>query len=667
MEITKTTVLQGPSEYARESVVHLRITPPVSVPGSTGGSLLAALEACLPGLREDYENCAAIHGAGGAHLLEHVTVAIQNLAGSWLACRRGGALPGVPRGAVAVPYDDADVCRDAGRLACRLIDAALVGRGAEDVWPPADLAAMLAEFATAAAARLLPVQDRALAARARECGIPVSVLVGRTLAFGQGCFQQRASATKTSMTNIVGNDLAANKDYSRQVMIMAGLPVPRYMRTHSQGDAIAAARQIGYPVVVKPNNGKMGQAVSVGVTSRQQVRDAYRLARQFDRSVLVEELIPGADYRMLVINGRLEAAARRVPAHVVGDGIHSVSELVEMVNSDPRRGEGPTSSWTRIVVDERSLRLLADAGHALSSVPATNEVVYLRRNANTSDGGTAEDVTDLVHPANREVAERAARAIGLDIAGVDLLTVDISRPVWETGGVICEINSRPGIRKHLWPAVGKRRDVLTPILDMLFPAGRPRRIPVVAVTGIGDRRGMADLVARLLAAAGRNAGLVTDGQVLRSGSPPGQRRPSPEAIRMALLDPDLDAVVLDVPPREMRRHGLGCDSCDIVIVVNDTAAGGDPLTARETLGIRAVARSARQLVCIRADDPCREAVAADAGAAQIEVVPVADPAAGGRPVSGGQRLAYLRPVAGALSVPARVIRAALDGDGDSLP
>jgi cyanophycin synthetase len=562
---------------------------------------------------------------------------------------------------VAVPYDDADVCTDAGRLACQLVDAALAGRAMEEAWPPADLTALLAGFAKAAAARLLPVQDRALAARARECGIPVSVLAGRMLALGQGRFQQRVSATKTSMTNIVGNDLAANKDYARRIMTMAGLPVPRYVRVHSQGDAIEAARRIGYPVVVKPNNGKMGQAVSVGVTGRQQVRDAYRLARQFDRSVLVEELIPGADYRMLVINGRLEAAAWRVPAHVVGDGIHSVSELVDMVNADPRRGEGPTSSWTRIVVDERSLRLLADAGHALSSVPATGEVVYLRRNANTSDGGTAEDVTDIVHPDNREIAERAARAIGLDIAGVDFLTVDISRSLWETGGVICEINSRPGIRKHLWPAVGKRRDVLTPILDMLFPADRPRRIPVVAVTGTGDRRRMADVVTRLLVAGGRNAGLVTEGQVLRSGSRPGQRRPSPEATRMALLDPDLDAVVLDVPPREMRRHGLGCDGCDIAIVVNDPAAEGGALTARETLAIRAVARSARQLVCIRADDPCREAVAGDAGGARLVAVPVARTGARGRPASVRQALAYLRPVAGALAVPTPVIRAVLDG------
>lgn len=661
MEITTTTVLQGSSEYAREPVVRLRITPPLRVPGSSRASLLAALEACLPGFREAYENCAALQGASGAHLLEHVTIAIQNLAGSSLACRRGGALPGASGGTVAVPYDDPDVCRDAGRLACLLIDAALAVRALEDAWPPADLPVMLAEFARAAAARLPPAQDRALAARARECGIPVSVLAGRMLALGQGRFQQRVSATKTSMTNVVGNDLAANKDYARRIMTMAGLPVPRYVRARSQGDAIAAARHIGYPVVVKPNNSKMGHAVSVGVTNRQQVRDAYRFARPFDRSVLVEELIPGADYRMLVINGRLEAAALRVPAHVVGDGLRSVSELVELANADPRRGAGPTTSWTRIVVDERSLRLLADAGHSLSSVPARDEAVYLRRNANTSDGGTAEDVTDLVHPDNREIAERAARAIGLDIAGVDLLTGDISRSLWESGGVICEINSRPGIRKHLWPAVGRRRDVLTPILDMLFPADRPRRIPVVAVTGTGDRRSMADLVARLLAAGGRKAGLVSDGQVLRSGSRPGPRRPSPEATRMALLDPDLDAVVLDVPPGEMRRHGLGCDGCDIAIVVNDPAAPGGTLTARETLAIRAVARSARRLVCIRADDPCREAVAGDAGGAQIVVAPAARRDARGRSASGRQVLAYLRPVARALAVPTTVIRAALAG------
>lgn len=626
MKVTATKVFVGPSVYSQRPVVHCTLDDAGHFAWTSADSSFPdGLSGLLPSLRAHLESCSAGEAAAipNTHLFEHVCIDLQNLAGAELSCARAGAADPIAANCAVLPYEEPEVCIEAARLASDLITS-LTSAGTEsssEDSPQFDFGARFSEFARFAATTMLPVQDRALLRTARALDIPARRLVGRTIALGDGRFQHRLSATKTSLTNVVSNDLAANKDYSRRVFMDLGLPVPRYKRVSSSRAAADAARRIGFPVVVKPNNGSMGSGVSVGMKNRREVIAAYKRARGFSKSVLVEEVVAGADYRMMVINGRLCAASRRVPGHVVGDGVHTIEELTGIVNSDPRRGTGPTSSWTKIELDEQADRLIKELGCTRLSIPPAGEVVYLRRNANTSDGGTAVDVTDEVHPDNRDIAVRAARAIGLDIAGVDLLTTDISTSMWRNGGRICEINSRPGLRKHLWPAAGKPRDVLTPILDMLFPPNKPSRVPRVAIIGTGHTSTAARMLAHILTAAGHHVGLATGGRVYSAGRRTRiSRLTPPAAARAILLDPEVDVAVLEIPTDDIIHHGLCCDSFDVVAILN-AGSGGDEASEERLAAIRVAARAARDVVYVGEGGPCTTTVeSAGTGAKVCHVV-----------------------------------------------
>lgn len=637
MEISQPSVYHGANIYARLPVIRHtlrtngfeRSAPPVD------RSALAELLDCLPGLRDHRHSCSAPGVFGLAtedqgfsleHCFEHLCIELQNLAGAELRCVRTKEWPGSEAQEAVYPYEDDEVGVEAARLAADFLSALfptdLRSSGAPEA---VDFRQRCEEFLRFAESRTLPVLDRALIRAARGRDIPVTRIAGRLMQLGHGRFQQRISGTKTTRTNVVSNDLAANKDYARRVLRELGLPVPRYERVYRPRDAVAAAGRIGYPVVVKPNNGNMGHGVSIGMRNRQEVRAGFERARKFGRSVLIEEFVPGDDYRFVVIDGRLIAAAKRVPGHVVGDGVQTIEQLVQEVNSDPRRGAGQQYSWTCLEFDEQAERLLAELGYDRQSIPAENEVVYLRRNANTSDGGTAVDVTDVVHPDNRVIAERTAKAIGLDVAGVDLILSDVSRSIWEGGGAVNEINSRPGLRKHLWPAEGKPRDVLGPILDMLFPPGTPSRADIVAVTGTGETTETARILAHLLAVDGRQVGLATregvfiDGRATTTGPIPG-----PAAARTILLDPTVDTAVLETTPENVLLHGLSCDACEVCAVLG---ASGSHSSDRSANAIRVVTEVARGAVVLPGDDPqCRPLLGGAADAHRYYLTANADDA-----------------------------------------
>ncbi|MEE4638355.1 MAG: cyanophycin synthetase, partial [Wenzhouxiangella sp.] len=334
-------------------------------------------------------------------------------------------------------------------------------------------------------------------------------------------------------------------------------------------DAVRAARRIGFPVVIKPLAGNHGRGVSINLTTDEEVEAGFAKASEHGRNVVVEAYIEGLDHRLLVIDGHLIAAAKRIPGHVIGDGHSSVTELVDRLNQDPRRGIGHEKVLTRLELDSQAERLLGRLGYDFDSVPGKDEVVYLRSTANLSTGGTAIDVTDDIHPDNRDMAIRAIKAIGLDIGGVDFLTSDITRSYREVGGGICEINAGPGFRMHVAPSEGEPRDVAGPVIDMLFPDGEPSTIPIAAITGTNGKTTTSRMLAHILKMRGYTVGLTStdgvyiDGQLTVSGDMTG-----PVSARIILRDPSVDAAVLETARGGLVRSGMGYRSCNVACCLN---------------------------------------------------------------------------------------------------
>ncbi len=325
---------------------------------------------------------------------------------------------------------------------------------------------------------------------------------GSLVQFGWGSRQRRIQAAETDATSAIAESIAQDKELTKKLLDAAGVPVPHGRIAVSAEDAWAAACEIGLPVVVKPQDGNQGKGVTVNITTREQLEAAFAAAEAFRDDVMVERYLPGNDFRLLVVGDKLVAAARREPPLVIGDGVHTVRELVDIVNSDPRRGNGHATSLTKIRFDDIALARLAEQGLDAASVPALGQRVLLRNNANLSTGGTATDVTDDVHPDVAARAVAAAQMVGLDICGVDLVCDSVHMPLEEQGGGIVEVNAAPGLRMHLSPSYGKGRAVGEAIVDQMFPAGDDGRIPVVAVTGTNGKTTTVRLIAHLFTQGG---------------------------------------------------------------------------------------------------------------------------------------------------------------------
>ncbi|HIE69661.1 MAG TPA: ATP-grasp domain-containing protein, partial [Planctomycetes bacterium] len=336
--------------------------------------------------------------------------------------------------------------------------------------------------------RALGPSTQSLVDAAEERDIPWLRLNKYSLVqFGHGKWQRRIQATITSETRHIGVEIASDKEETNQLLGDLGLPVAKQRLVYSEDEAGRASERVGFPVVIKPLNANHGRGVTIGITNKSEARTAFGVAREHSRTVLVESFIEGLDHRLLVVNGKLVAASKRVPGHVVGDGEKTVAELMDIVNSDPRRGIGHEKVLTRLELDRAAEEHLIKAGYTSESVLPKGEILYLRSTANLSTGGTAVDVTDVIHPVNRDMAERAAKAVGLDVCGVDFLTYDITKSYRTHGGAICEVNAAPGFRMHVAPSEGSPRDVAGPVMDMLFPIGTPSRIPIATITGTNGK------------------------------------------------------------------------------------------------------------------------------------------------------------------------------------
>jgi cyanophycin synthetase len=586
MKILETRIYRGPNVYALWPMIRLVVDleeleeyPTIELP-----SFADRLLEHIPSLAEHtcsygepggfVRRMKEDEGTWLGHVLEHVAIELQVLAGTPVSFGKTRS-EGLPRGHYHVVYSFVEeaVGVAAGRLALRLIRHLLPPEREDHDPTPFDFRQELESFVRRAQRRALGPSTAALVRAAEERGIPWIRLNDESLVqLGHGRYQRRIQATLTSGSNAIAVEIAGDKRLTRQILDDLGLPVPRQMTVYEAEEAVQEAERLGFPVVIKPLDGNHGNAVAIGLKGADEVRAAFEKAREVSSRVIVECFLSGNDYRILVVDGRVLAVAQRVPGHVVGDGAHTIAELVEIVNRDPRRGVGHEKVLTRLELDHQAERLLEQAGLTAASVLPAGEVFYLRSTGNLSTGGTAIDKTDVIHYDNRVMAERAVKAIGLDVGGVDFVSPDITRSYKEVSGGIVEVNAAPGFRMHVAPTEGKPRDVAGPVIDMLFPKSSPCRIPIAAITGTNGKTTTTRMVGHIMKLAGYTVGMTTtdgvyiDGVLTVRGDMTG-----PWSSQLVLRDPSVNAAVLETARGGIVRSGLGWRRCNVGAVLNIAA------------------------------------------------------------------------------------------------
>ncbi|MBD3881315.1 cyanophycin synthetase [Phormidium tenue FACHB-886] len=547
-------------------------------------------------------------------VIEHVALELQTLAGMPVGFgrTRSTSTPGVYQ--VVFEYVDEQAGRYAARAAVRLCQS-IVETGS---YLQTELEKDLKDLQDFWMQASLGPSTECIVREAETRGIPWVQLGARAIIqFGQGVYQKRIQATLSNYTSILGVELASDKEATKRILRDAGVPVPRGTVVYFLDELEQAIEDVGgYPIVVKPLDGNHGRGITININDWELAEDAYDAAKEVSKGVIVERYYTGRDHRVLVVNGKLVAVAERVPAHVIGDGKSTIEELIEETNRDPRRGDGHDNLLTRIQLDRTSWELLDRQGFTLETILKPGEICYLKATANLSTGGSAIDRTDEVHPENIWLFQRVAKTIGLDIAGIDVVTSDISKPLHEVDGVIVEVNAAPGFRMHFCPSEGIPRNVAEPVLDMLFPPGMPTRIPILSVTGTNGKTTTTRLLAHILKQTGQIIGYTTTdgiyigGYLVEKGDTTG-----PQSAQVILQDPTVEVAVLETARGGILRSGLGFDQCDVGIVLNvaaDHLGIGDIDTVEELAHLKSVVvESARPngYAILNADDPLVTAMA----------------------------------------------------------
>ncbi len=590
LKVTGLGVYKGPHRYSEVPMVRVELDIDMleNWPSDKMPAFCDSLLAALPGL--DDHGCS--YGARGGftrrlregtwigHIIEHVALELQTLAGADVARGKTRAVKG-KSGVynVMFEYEAVQCGLWAGRYALELVSSLLpTGLSGiahiDDICGPPTAAFTSVDDAVAHLRRLLCDErlgptTRAIVDAAKKRGIPAMRLDDDSFVqLGWGRNQCRLRGSMTQHTSQIAVDLACDKALTKTMLDEAGIAVPRGGVVDSIEDACALAADIGFPVVVKPLDGNHGRGVTTNVTSEQGLRAAFEGAQQHSDDVIVEQYFTGRDYRVLVIDGKVVAVAERMAAHVIGDGVHTLAQLVERENANPLRGEGHEAPLSKIVLGDKCLAKIRAAGLTLQSVPQKGQMVVLCDTANISTGGIAIDRTDDIHPLTRAAMERAARVIGLDIAGIDVVTRDIALPLNGNGAVI-EVNASPGFRMHVHPAQGQPRAVGDAVIDMIFPESKPARIPVAAITGTNGKSTTTRMVAQMIAAAGAKGGFTSttgihigDAQVWQGDAS------GPKSARMVLQDASVDYAVLETARGGMLREGLAFDYADVGAVLN---------------------------------------------------------------------------------------------------
>ncbi|HYM51285.1 MAG TPA: cyanophycin synthetase [Candidatus Limnocylindrales bacterium] len=601
LRILEAQVLRGPNYWSYEPAIRMLVDLGSLEfwPSNTLPSFNDALLDLLPGLKE--HGCS-LNRPGGflermregtwlGHVAEHVALELQHEAGSPIT--RGKTRRATTAGQynVIYGYSEEQVGLAAGRLAVRLVNHLVQPDPTFQFIEELEGLIHLADRAA------FGPSTQALIDEAQSRDIPFIRLNEQSLVqLGQGKYQRRIRATITSLTSALAVDIAGDKQLTTSLLASAGLPVPRSEAARSEDEAVKAAHRIGFPVVTKPLDGNHGRGVSLELSDDEAVRVGYRRAQAQTRSgvVVVESFITGSDYRVLVVGGHMVAVAERVPAHVIGDGRHTVAQLVEIVNRDPRRGIGHEKVLTRITIDAAARELVQRQGYRLDQVPPDGVMVKLAATGNMSTGGISIDRTAEAHDENVEIAEEAARVIGLDVAGIDFLAPDITQPVRETGGAIVEVNAAPGFRMHTHPTEGDPQYVARPVLDCLFPPGTPSRIPIIAVTGSNGKTTTVRMIAHILRGVGHHVGMTStdgiyiDGRLVKQVDASG-----PRSAQLVLQNPRVDCAVFEVARGGILREGLGYQRNDVAVVLNVT---GDHLGLKEVNSLRQLAAIKRVIV-----------------------------------------------------------------------
>lgn len=578
MEIVDIRVMRGPNYWSirrhKLVVMKLDIREMEELPSNKIPGFSERMEKMFPSMYS--HECSEGHPGGFfkrvkegtwmGHVVEHIALEIQTLAG--MDCGFGRTRSTGQHGVYNVVFNYAEekVGIYAAKAAVRITEALIKG----DEY---DLAEDIQAMREIREDERLGPSTGSIVEEAIKRKIPWIRLNRHSLVqLGYGINQKRIQATVASTTSSIAVEIACDKEETKNLLEAASVPVPRGRVVYDEEDLDIAIRRIGFPIVIKPVGGNHGRGATINILNREDAITALTAAKKISRGIIVEKFITGFDHRLLVINYQFVAAARRTPAMVTGDGKHSIGQLIEKVNLDPRRGYGHEKVLTSIKVDDMTLTMLEEKNMSIDSVPAPGEIVYLKRTANLSTGGTSTDVTDIVHPYNVFMAERIARIIGLDICGIDIMTPDIRLPLHDNGGAVLEVNAGPGFRMHIAPADGLPRNVAEPVMDMLYPPGSTSRIPIIAVSGTNGKTTTTRLIAHMVKTVGYKVGFTTtDGIYIQNRMVEQGDCTGPVSAEFVLKDPTVNFAVLECARGGILKAGLGFHNCDVGIVTNVAA------------------------------------------------------------------------------------------------
>jgi len=575
MKIREIRAMRGPNYWSvrrhKLIVMTLDLEEMEEYPSNTVDGFANRLKELFPSM---HSHRCSVGEAGGffqrvdegtwmGHIIEHIALELQTLAGMDVGFgrTRGYGEKGVY--SVVFAYMEESVGKYTAEASVRICEALIKGE-------TYDLEPDIQEMRELREADRLGPSTGSIVAEAEKRGIPWIRLNKYSLCqLGYGANQKRIQATVTSETSNIGVELACDKEDTKYLLEQAEVRVPRGEIIRRESSLESTCRYVGFPLVVKPIDGNHGRGITVNINSYEAALEAFGEAKKVSNAVIVEKYITGEDYRLLVINHKLVAAAKRTPAHIIGDGQSTIQALIDQVNSDPRRGYGHEKVLTSIKVNELTETLIKAKGYSLETVIAKDETLILKDTANLSTGGTAEDVTDIVHPSNIFMAERISKIIDLDICGIDVMTTDISQPLEDTGGAVLEVNAGPGFRMHLAPTTGLPRNVASHVIDKLFPYGSNARIPIIAITGTNGKTTTTRLIAHLAKMKGHKVGYTTsDGVYIQNRLMMKGDCTGPASAEFVLKDPTVNFAVLESARGGLLRAGLGFKRCDVAIVTN---------------------------------------------------------------------------------------------------